>query len=1092
MSAQTFQNFARTIHTRSTPALLLLAALVFYSALTSAQSEPVLNIEFIDQRLNALQNTGAGEGDEAVTAYEEARGFLRAADSFNGDAATYADAMTSAPLRQAETQARIDAFEDEFESTADSEQLPAAELKTLLVTRRAELGERTEKLSRLDRRLASREANVEEIRRRLGEIDTRVDALPVDTAQLSLGTEPSQAEAERCRNAAELLALGAERRALRAQLNSQPARYSAMATERAEAAMLVGHLTQQVRQLEQQLREQVLEITETQSLDIDANSPVYALANGLLEREVAVREEQVALNEKLAIVQNLTDNIKRSSSELKERSSTARRLVDFGGGSDGLGAVLTLYWNEIDSFRLPFSTASFTHEAGATVVDRIEHEEALKALVSTTAYINGELAKAGINTDSVPEADQGVLSALASSYRDRLRSTINAQSDYIEALRVLGDGHDELRRQTGEYKQYLESLILWIPDRPPLWKVDKASISMEIAALWAAFQDSHLSIKPALLFGLLAFALLRFYKSRLKTYQLGLNTLIRRPRTDATRYTVFALCCIALRALPVPLLMVSIATLFSNESVAWVLHNTGIALFVCLSVKLVCEPEGVGIVHFDWPEALVERLHREFGWLIRIVLPLAGIALIILGETVNTGDTVLGRVGIILVLALPLLLIFNYLVTHARTYGSAWLKVRALQVRLALGIVLSMLIAAIALGHSYSTQVIFESLADTVMVALCLILVHAVLSRWLLVTRRRLRLAELMSARTERETADEAILDEREASLVDVSAETRELINMGTFVTGFFALLYIWAPLLPALDAMAQVNLWTSSSTVDGQLIESHFTLAALITVIALITATIYAAGKLPALIELILRARTSVSPSSRYTVIALLNYVIIGAGITAALSALGLEWSQLQWLVAALGVGIGFGLQEIIANFISGLIILFERPIRVGDIISTGGNDGVVTRIRIRATSIRDWDGKELLVPNKEFITGRLLNWTLSDVKVRLVIPIGIAYGSDVELAIRTMESVVSSHSRVVEDPPLQIIFEGFGDDALLLSARFYLDSVENRMGAMTEVNQAIYRAFNEAGIVIAFPQRDIHFDAEKPIRIALENGAD
>ena len=601
-----------------------------------------------------------------------------------------------------------------------------------------------------------------------------------------------------------------------------------------------------------------------------------------------------------------------------------------------------------------------------------------------------------------------------------------------------------------------------------------------------------LSIRPLLLLGLIAFAVLRFYRSRLKTYQLSLNALIRKPRTDATHYTVLALGCVALRALPIPLLLASVATLFSNDTVAWVLTFTGIALFACGSIKLVCEPEGVGLVHFNWPEAIVERLHREFKWLIHTVLPLAAIALVILGETVTTGDTVLGRVGVILVLALPLIVIFHHLFRNARQQGSSWLKVRALQVRLALGIVLTMLIAAIALGHSYSTQIIFKSLADTVLVGFSLILLHAVLSRWLLVTRRRLRLAELMSARVERETADEAVLEDQEARLVDVSTETRELINMGTFVTAFFALLYIWAPLLPALDAMTQVNLWTSSETVDGVLIENHFTLAALIKVIALIVATVYAAGKLPALIELILRSRTSVSPSSRYTIIALLNYVIIGAGITAALSTLGLEWSQLQWLVAALGVGIGFGLQEIIANFISGLIILFERPIRVGDIISTGGNDGVVTRIRIRATSIRDWDGKELLVPNKEFITGRLLNWTLSDVKVRLVIPIGIAYGSDVEQAIRTMESVVSSHSRVVDDPPLQIIFEGFGDDALLLSARLYLDSVENRMGAMTEINQAIYRAFNEAGIVIAFPQRDVHFDAEKPIRIALENGAD
>ena len=219
---------------------------------------------------------------------------------------------------------------------------------------------------------------------------------------------------------------------------------------------------------------------------------------------------------------------------------------------------------------------------------------------------------------------------------------------------------------------------------------------------------------------------------------------------------------------------------------------------------------------------------------------------------------------------------------------------------------------------------------------------------------------------------------------------------------------------------------------------------------------------------------------------------MIIGTGTVAAFSALGVQWSQLQWLVAALGVGIGFGLQEIIANFISGLIILFERPIRVGDVISTGGNDGVVTRIRIRATTICDWDGKELLVPNKEFITGRLLNWSLSDPKVRLVLPVGIAYGSDVELAIKTLYNIVGAHSRVVDDPPPQIVFESFGDNALMLSARCYLDSLENRMGVVTELNREIYRRFEELGIVIAFPQRDIHFDADKPIRIALDKPAD
>jgi potassium efflux system protein len=219
-----------------------------------------------------------------------------------------------------------------------------------------------------------------------------------------------------------------------------------------------------------------------------------------------------------------------------------------------------------------------------------------------------------------------------------------------------------------------------------------------------------------------------------------------------------------------------------------------------------------------------------------------------------------------------------------------------------------------------------------------------------------------------------------------------------------------------------------------------------------------------------------------------MLNYIIIGGGIVAALSALGLQWGQLQWLVAALGVGIGFGLQEIVANFISGLIILFERPIRVGDIVTIGDKDGVVIRIRIRATTIRDWDGKELLVPNKEFITGRLLNWTLSDSHTRLEVPVGIAYGSNVEKALKILDQVVRNYPNVMQVPEPSVLFIGFGDNSLNLVARCYASRVEDRMPMFSGLHTAINRAFEEAGIVIAFPQRDIHFDADKPLRIALD----
>jgi potassium efflux system protein len=200
-----------------------------------------------------------------------------------------------------------------------------------------------------------------------------------------------------------------------------------------------------------------------------------------------------------------------------------------------------------------------------------------------------------------------------------------------------------------------------------------------------------------------------------------------------------------------------------------------------------------------------------------------------------------------------------------------------------------------------------------------------------------------------------------------------------------------------------------------------------------------------------------------------------------------GFSWSQVQWLVAALGVGIGFGLQEIVANFISGLIILLERPVRVGDIVTIGDTTGVVSRIRIRATTIRNWDKQELLVPNKEFITGRLLNWSLSDQLNRVIVNVGVAYGSDVKKALSLLTAAASENPRVVPDPPPFVTFDGFGDNSLNLILRCYLESLDYRLSVASELRQAINDKFAAANISIAFPQRDVHLDTSGPLEVRI-----
>jgi potassium efflux system protein len=213
-----------------------------------------------------------------------------------------------------------------------------------------------------------------------------------------------------------------------------------------------------------------------------------------------------------------------------------------------------------------------------------------------------------------------------------------------------------------------------------------------------------------------------------------------------------------------------------------------------------------------------------------------------------------------------------------------------------------------------------------------------------------------------------------------------------------------------------------------------------------------------------------------RYAYATILKYGITLVGIALALGTIGVSWSNIQWLVAAVGLGLGFGLQEIFANFISGLIILFERPIRVGDTVTVGDISGTVTRIRIRATWITGFDRKELVVPNKEFVTNKLVNWSLSDAILRVEVPVGIAYGSDTQKAMEVLHRVAHENQHALEEPRPQVLFLGFGDSALLFELRVFSPDVERRLLIKHELHLAVDAAFRAAGIEIAFPQRDLH----------------
>lgn len=234
-----------------------------------------------------------------------------------------------------------------------------------------------------------------------------------------------------------------------------------------------------------------------------------------------------------------------------------------------------------------------------------------------------------------------------------------------------------------------------------------------------------------------------------------------------------------------------------------------------------------------------------------------------------------------------------------------------------------------------------------------------------------------------------------------------------------------------------------------------------------------------PGAIEIMLQRRTTLDGGARFAFSTLVRYLITIIGTIAVFGLLGVTWGKVQWLAAALTFGLGFGLQEIVANFVSGLILLVERPVRVGDVVTIGNLMGKVNRIQIRATTITLWDRSEMIVPNKEFITTKLVNWTLSDSKRRIEIPLRIAYGADLELVKKVLVDAAEQHPSVLDDPAPHVLLLTFGDDAINFELRFVVDFGQG-LATKDAVQMTIERAFREHAIEFALPKSEVRFIAD------------
>ena len=235
---------------------------------------------------------------------------------------------------------------------------------------------------------------------------------------------------------------------------------------------------------------------------------------------------------------------------------------------------------------------------------------------------------------------------------------------------------------------------------------------------------------------------------------------------------------------------------------------------------------------------------------------------------------------------------------------------------------------------------------------------------------------------------------------------------------------------------------------------------------------------------------RLDVDPGVRFSINRLITLAFVFVGFLIALGVLGFKLTQLTIIISALGVGIGFGLQGVFNNFICGLILLFEQPIRVGDAIEFQGQWAEVKKIGLRSTQIRSYDFADVIVPNSDLISSQVTNWTLSSRMVRIRIPVGVAYGSDVPLVIETLLACAKDHTGVAARPEPKVLLLKFGDSALDFELRVWIANFDDSLRVQSEMHQQIEQQFRVKGIEIAFPQRDVHLrNIDQAVRAGVAN---
>ncbi|MEB0007692.1 mechanosensitive channel MscK [Pseudomonas sp. MH9.2] len=719
---------------------------------------------------------------------------------------------------------------------------------------------------------------------------------------------------------------------------------------------------------------------------------------------------------------------------------------------------------------------------------QFEVNQQRELISSPSAYVEKLLATQP--PEDVTPLLRKTLLDLATTRSDLLERLNRELSALLNESITLQLSQKQLASTALSLRSTLDEQMFWIPSNKPLdleWiEGIQPRLTKQLATLpWTSSVSEladGLTSRPLLFLPLLLLIGALVWKRKALYSKLNkLHSDIGHFKRDSQWQTPLAILINILLAMPVALGLalcgyaLQIDARGQNANLGSALLQIALAWLVFYTAYRILAPGGVAQLHFRWEKPQVEFLR---GWIRRlglVVLALVAVVAMAEHQPAALADDVLG-IAVVLTCYAMMTWLLSRLLISSPTRESASLF------RKAVGVIFTALpialFIAVCFGYYYTALKLSDRLINTLYLLMLWLVIEAAFIRGLGVAARRLAYQRALSKRqAAKESGDgDSVIEEPTLDIEQVNEQSLRLIRLA-LLGGFIGALYwVWSDLITVFSYLDNITLYEYTSGTGATMSMVPISLGDMIGALIIICITVVLAGNLPGLLEVLVLSRLSLAQGSAYATTTLLSYAIAGVGFVSTLSALGVSWDKLQWLVAALSVGLGFGMQEIFANFISGIMILFERPVRIGDTITIGNLSGTVSKIRIRATTITDFDRKDIIVPNKTFITGQLINWSLTDTITRVTLKLGVDYGSDLELVRNLLLKAAHENPRVLKDPPPIVYFLNFGESTLDHELRMHVRDLGDRNPVLDEINRFINREFKAHHINISFRQVEVY----------------